>query len=56
MDRQNKVKHKLHASTGRKNTLIQKKQINKTKKRRGNKNMITKNYIIQNIRIVNKYH
>jgi hypothetical protein len=49
---------KSKASTGGKNTLMQKcKQTNKqTKMKRGNKNMITKNYIIQNIRIMNKYY
>jgi hypothetical protein len=47
MDRQ-----QLQASTGGKSTLIQKSK--QTKIRRGNKNMITKNYITQNIRIMNK--
>jgi hypothetical protein len=39
------VKDKLQTSTGGKNTLMQKSK--QTKMKRGNKNMITKNYITQ---------
>jgi hypothetical protein len=37
------------------NILIQIKQTKQTQMKRGNKNMITKNYITQNIRSINKY-
>jgi hypothetical protein len=52
---QYKIKDKLQASTEGNNTLIQK--VNKqTKMRSGNKNMITRNYITQNFRSMNKYY
>jgi hypothetical protein len=55
---QHKVKDKLQASTGGNNILIQKSKqtIKQTKMTTGNKNMITKNYVTQNIRSMNKYY
>jgi hypothetical protein len=56
MDKHNiKSRIKLQTTTGGNNILIQK--ISKqTKMTSGNKNMITKNYITQNIRSMSKHY
>jgi hypothetical protein len=55
-------KHNIESKTNYRQALEEKKHVNKekvnkqTKMRRGNKNIITKNCITQNIRIMNKYY
>jgi hypothetical protein len=59
MDRHNIKSKTNYSNHWRKNTLMQRsKQTNKKqmKMKRGNKNMITKNYMTQDIRIMNKYY
>jgi hypothetical protein len=48
-----KTKTNYRQALEEENTLIQKSK--QTKMKRGNKNMVTKNYITQNIRIMNEY-
>jgi hypothetical protein len=59
MDKHNiKSKTNFRQALEEKNMLIQKSKqtIKQTKMTSGNKNMITKNYITHNIRIMNKYY
>jgi hypothetical protein len=55
---QHKVKDKLQTNTGGRKHINTENTVNKQtkKKKRGNKNIIIKNYITRNIRIMNKYY
>jgi hypothetical protein len=56
MDKHN-IKSKSNYTQAFEEKHINTEKVNKqTKLKRGNKNMITKNYITQNIRIMNKYY